>query len=90
MRSKFENCERSERYLTIERYNLQKGKEIPNRLRASSNVVDNYIQSRRNIRNQLKEGQEQNEQVKLNKQVEAEVIEEVKKQITKEFEKAFN
>lgn len=69
-----------------ERINLQKNKEIPARQKASSNsenkVVDNYIQSRVEIRNKLQE-QESKEQIPKK------VIEDIKKQIIKEIEDTF-
>lgn len=68
-----------------EHINLQKGKEIPNRLKTASNseneAIDNYIQSRIRIRENL-QGQRNNEQVPK------ELIEDMKKQIIKEIQKS--
>jgi hypothetical protein len=80
--------------MTIEeRINLQKNKEIPSRLKKASNgeneAIDNYIQSKIDIRNKLKEEQEKKEQMKLNKETEKKIIEDIKKQITKEIEDTF-
>lgn len=68
-----------------EHINLQKGKEIPNRLKTASNseneAIDNYIQSRIRIRENL-QGQRNNEQVPK------ELIEDMKKQIITEIQKS--
>ena len=65
--------------------NLQKGKEIPNRLKTASNseneAIDNYIQSRLKIRENL---QEQRNNDKMQKKL----IEDMKKQIIKEIQKS--
>ena len=65
--------------------NLQKGKEIPNRLKTASNseneAIDNYIQSRLKIRENL---QEQRNKDKKQKKL----IEDMKKQIIKEIQKS--
>lgn len=65
--------------------NLQKGKEIPNRLKTASNseseAIDNYIQSRIRIRENLQEQRN-------NDQVPKELIEDMKKQIIKEIQKS--
>ena len=64
--------------------NLQKGKEIPNRLKTASNseneAIDNYIQSRLKIRENLQEQRN-------NDQVPKELIEDMKKQIITEIQK---
>lgn len=68
-----------------ERINLQKKKEIPNRLQASSNsedkAIDNYIMSHL----QLKENQKQDNEEQIPKKL----IEDIKKQIIKEIENTF-
>ena len=65
--------------------NLQKGKEIPNRLKTASNseseAIDNYIQSRIRIRENLQEQRN-------NEQVPKELIEDMKKQIITEIQKS--
>ena len=65
--------------------NLQKGKEIPNRLKTASNseneAIDNYIQSRLKIRENLQEQRN-------NDQVPKELIEDMKKQIITEIQKS--
>lgn len=65
--------------------NLQKGKEIPNRLKTASNseseAIDNYIQSRIRIRENLQEQRN-------NDQVPKELIEDMKKQIITEIQKS--
>ena len=67
-----------------EHINLQKGKEIPNRLKTASNseneAIDNYIQSRIRIRENLQEQRN-------NDQVPKELIEDMKKQIITEIQK---
>lgn len=69
-----------------EQINLQKGKEIPNRMKTASNseneAIDNYIQSRVEIRNKLQEQEN-------NGQIPKEIIENIKKQIIKEIEDTF-
>ena len=68
-----------------EHINLQKGKEIPNRLKTASNseneAIDNYIQSRIRIRENLQEQRN-------NDQVPKELIEDMKKQIITEIQKS--
>lgn len=65
--------------------NLQKGKEIPNRLKTASNseneAIDNYIQSRIRIRENLQEQRN-------NDQMQKKLIEDMKKQIIKEIQKS--
>ena len=65
--------------------NLQKDKEIPNRLKTASNseseAIDNYIQSRLRIRENL---QEQRNNDKIQKKL----IEDMKKQIITEIQKS--
>ena len=65
--------------------NLQKSKEIPIRLKNASNseneAIDNYIQSRIRIRENLQEQRN-------NDQVPKELIEDMKKQIIKEIQKS--
>ena len=65
--------------------NLQKGKEIPNRLKTASNseneAIDNYIQSRLKIRENLQEQRN-------NEQKQKKLIEDMKKQIIKEIQKS--
>ena len=65
--------------------NLQKSKEIPIRLKTASNsengVIDNYIQSRIRIRENLQEQRN-------NDQVPKELIEDMKKQIITEIQKS--
>ena len=65
--------------------NLQKGKEIPNRLKTASNseneAIDNYIQSRLRIRENLQEQRN-------NDQMQKKLIEDMKKQIIKEIQKS--
>lgn len=65
--------------------NLQKGKEIPNRLKTASNseneAIDNYIQSRLKIRENLQEQRN-------NDQMQKKLIEDMKKQIIKEIQKS--
>ena len=67
-----------------EHINLQKGKELPNRLKTASNseneAIDNYIQSRIRIRENLQEQRN-------NDQVPKELIEDMKKQIIKKKKK---
>ena len=64
--------------------NLQKSKEIPIRLKTASNseneAIDNYIQSRIRIRENLQEQRN-------NDQVPKELIEDMKKQIITEIQK---
>lgn len=68
-----------------EHINLQKGKELPNRLKTASNseneAIDNYIQSRIRIRENLQEQRN-------NDQVPKELIEDMKKQIITEIQKS--
>jgi hypothetical protein len=66
--------------MTIEeRYNIQKkGIEIPNRLK-ENDIVDNYIQSRMEIREKLQE--QENKEL-----IPKKVIEDIKKQIIKKIE----
>ena len=68
-----------------EHINLQKGKELPNRLKTASNseneAIDNYIQSRIRIRESLQEQRN-------NDQVPKELIEDMKKQIITEIQKS--
>lgn len=65
--------------------NLQKSKEIPIRLKNASNseneAIDNYIQSRIRIRENLQEQRN-------NDQVPKELIEDMKKQIITEIQKS--
>lgn len=65
--------------------NLQKSKEIPIRLKTASNseneAIDNYIQSRIRIRENLQEQRN-------NDQVPKELIEDMKKQIITEIQKS--
>lgn len=65
--------------------NLQRGKEIPNRLKTASNseneAIDNYIQSRLKIRENLQEQRN-------NDQMQKKLIEDMKKQIIKEIQKS--
>ena len=65
--------------------NLQKGKEIPNRLKTASNseneAIDNHIQSRLKIRENLQEQRN-------NDQMQKKLIEDMKKQIIKEIQKS--
>ena len=65
--------------------NLQKGKEIPNRLKTASNseneAIENYIQSRLKIRENLQEQRN-------NDQMQKKLIEDMKKQIIKEIQKS--
>ena len=68
-----------------EHINLQKGKELPNRLKTASNseneAIDNYIQSRIRIRENLQEQRN-------NDQMQKKLIEDMKKQIIKEIQKS--
>ena len=68
-----------------EHINLQKGKELPIRLKTASNseneAIDNYIQSRIRIRENLQEQRN-------NDQVPKELIEDMKKQIITEIQKS--
>ena len=68
-----------------EHINLQKGKELPNRLKTASNseneAIDNYIQSRIRIRENLQEQRN-------NDQTPKELIEDMKKQIITEIQKS--
>lgn len=68
-----------------EHINLQKGKEHLNRLKIASNseseAIDNYIQSRIRIRENLQEQRN-------NDQVPKELIEDMKKQIITEIQKS--
>lgn len=65
--------------------NLQKDKEIPNRLKTASNseseAIDNYIQSRLRIRENLQEQRN-------NDQIQKKLIEDMKKQIITEIQKS--
>ena len=65
--------------------NLQKSKEVPIRLKTASNseneAIDNYIQSRIRIRENIQEQRN-------NDQVPKELIEDMKKQIITEIQKS--